>query len=281
MERFYIVAGICYRVTGPDEIMYKDDGVLSHYRIAHSARWDQWLDYEAVETLTQPEGDPTFLDPAIKVWVAGDTQWRVDAGAEICIARCGNRSHVQVKRQAIRKTISPRIVLNSMEAEHKIVRKGGFLLHAAYIRHGEGAILFTAPSGTGKSTQADLWCNLQGAELINGDRVAGTLEADGLVAWGIPYCGTSGICKNTRLPVAAIVYLSQASKTKIQRLDGLQAFRYVWEGCSVNVWDQDDVEKCVQAVMSAVEQVPVYHMACTPDEDAVDTLEEILERGDA
>ena len=64
MERFYIVAEICYRVTGPDEIMYKDDGILSQYRIAHSAKWDQWLDYEAVETFAQPEGAVNRIAPS-------------------------------------------------------------------------------------------------------------------------------------------------------------------------------------------------------------------------
>lgn len=276
MERFYIVAGICYRVTGPDEIMYQDDGVLSQYRVACSPQWDHWLDYAAVETLTHPEGDPVFSNSTIKVWTVGDTQWRLDASAEICIARCGTRSQIQAKRQTFQKTVSPRIVLNSMEAEHQILGKGGFLLHAAYIRHGDGAILFTAPSGTGKSTQADLWCRTRGAELINGDRAAVCCRENGVWAMGVPFSGSSGVSKNVSLPLKAIVYLSQAPHTSIARLSGFPAFRRLWEGCSINVWNSDDVNTCTQNVMDAIGAVPIFYLACTPDESAVTALENAL-----
>jgi hypothetical protein len=163
-----------------------------------------------------------------------------------------------------------------MEAEHKIVRKGGFLLHAAYIRHGEGAILFTAPSGTGKSTQAELWRSLRGAELINGDRAAVYSRENGVWVMGVPFSGSSGVAKNVSLPLKAIVYLAQSPLTSITSLSGFRAFRRLWEGCSVNVWNLDDVNTCTQNVMNAIGVVPVFYLACTPDESAVIALEKAL-----
>ena len=53
-------------------------------------------------------------------------------------------------------------------------------------------------------------------------------------------------------------------------------FRNVWEGSSVNVWDKEDVARCTDTVMETVRQVPVLHLACTPEEPAVQTLEEYL-----
>ena len=44
------------------------------------------------------------------------------------------------------------------------------LMHGAVIAVGNKAWLFTAPSGTGKSTQAELWERYRNAEQINGDR---------------------------------------------------------------------------------------------------------------
>ena len=42
-------------------------------------------------------------------------------------------------------------------------------LHSSYIIYHDKAILFTGPSGIGKTTQAELWRDYQGAEIINGD----------------------------------------------------------------------------------------------------------------
>ena len=63
----------------------------------------------------------------------------------------------------------------------------------------------------------------------------------------------------------------------IMQLKGFDAFRKVWEGISVNIWDSADVSVCSQTVLDALEVVPVYHLACTPDEEAVKALEQVLE----
>ena len=50
------------------------------------------------------------------------------------------------------------------------------------------AILFSAPSGTGKSTQADLWQKyVRGVEIINGDRAIIGIEDNGVKAYGLPF----------------------------------------------------------------------------------------------
>ncbi len=70
-----------------------------------------------------------------------------------------------------------------------------------------GAVLFTAPSGTGKSTQAELWRKHRGASIINGDCTL-IAEDDGVfTAFGFPFSGTSGIFENRKAPIAAVVYL--------------------------------------------------------------------------
>jgi hypothetical protein len=207
----------------------------------------------------------------------GDTA-RLPEGAHTQIRREGSQTIVQVLREKVPKRITTRFVLNTLEAEHHVARHRGFLLHSAFIRHKDRAILFTAPSGTGKSTQASLWKQYRGAEVINGDRTAVTVGEQGVIAHGIPYCGTSGIYGNTQLPLAAIVYLSQGSESVAQPLTGLRAFRRVWEGCSVHTWDRKDVELTTNTVLEALRQVPVVHLRCTPDESAVAALEAYLRK---
>ena len=281
MERIYRFADFTFRIAGKDGEMYEEDGVLAPFRVT-DRKWDQSIWFETVEQLPEQEGERVFLGGRIQVFRKEDVQISVlgtPAEAHTRISRQGNQTWVQVLRSQVPDRIMPRLVLNSLEAEHHIVRHGGILLHSSFIRVEDSAILFTAPSRTGKSTQAELWKKYRGAEVINGDRTAVVPTGDAVMAYGIPYCGTSGICRDAKLPVAAIVCLSQAPQDRVEPLMGMRAFRNLWEGCSVNLWDREDVELCTKGVMEVIRQVPVVHLACTPEKSAVETLEAYLRKG--
>lgn len=61
-------------------------------------------------------------------------------------------------------------IMNALALEKKLMIKDAFVLHSSYIIKDDEAILFTAPSGTGKSTQAELWKKYNNAIIVNGDR---------------------------------------------------------------------------------------------------------------
>ena len=48
-------------------------------------------------------------------------------------------------------------VLSGMMMESRLLANDRLILHASVIRQKNHVILFSAPSGTGKSTQAELW----------------------------------------------------------------------------------------------------------------------------
>lgn len=283
MTRYYRFADLTFRITGDAAQMYREEGVLAPFRVEDSP-WDHSVCFEVVDCLPLPEGECVYQGPRIQVFRQGDTQLScrgdtalLPEGAHTHIIRRGNQTLVRILEREVPKGIQPRLVLNTLEAEHHIVARGGFLLHASFIRWEDRAILFTAPSGTGKSTQAELWRKYRGAEVINGDRAAVTLENGRVMAHGIPYCGTSGICGQAKLQVVAIVYLRQGPENRIEPLTGLRAFRRLWEGCSVQLWEEADVARCSRTVTEAIQRVDVVHLTCTPEEKAVQVLEAYLE----
>ena len=282
MQRYYRFAGIRFRVCIPDEWMYTRESDLAPFR-TEAGEWDHSVEFQVVAQLDAPAGEPVFSELNQYVCRLKDGQIRFDGslgvgldGAHTRVLRRGNRSLVQVRRDTIGSYVPSKIVLRSMEAEHQIVSRGGILLHASFVRWKERAILFTAASGVGKSTQAELWCRLRGAELINGDRAAIIPGSEGFLACGIPYPGSSGVCKNETLPLAAIVCLSQAPQSEATRLTGLAAFRRIWGGCSINVWNTEDMQTCSETVLELIQQVKIISLACTMDETAVTALERLL-----
>lgn len=146
------------------------------------------------------------------------------------------------------------------------------LMHASYIEVDGEAILFTAPCGTGKSTQAELWRKFAGATVINGDK-AGISCIDGrFYACGVPFCGTSGICENKTLPLKAIVELSQSKQNTVTRLTGIIGLQAVLGNTYIDMQTPGVSVRCVELINRILSSVGVYHLDCTPDERAVKAL---------
>lgn len=282
MKKYYSFAGIDLELQLPDGIPYSDGRSLAPFAV-DCVEEPHRFTYEMVDTLEPPVGSIIMQAPAFRVYREGEWSVRYIGtvsqsweSAYIRAAHRGQEHHVQLKASQFPGSMSGKTVLNSISAEHLVAQEGGFVFHSSYIEWQGRGILFTAPSETGKSTQAALWERLRGAEVINGDRSVVRLTDEGVFVCGIPFAGSSQICKNRTLPLQAIVYLKQAPQTTIRRLRGAESFRRIWEGCSVNTWDKDDVSKVSETVQQVLLSIPVYELACTPDESAIIALEGVL-----
>ena len=167
-------------------------------------------------------------------------------------------------------------IFNRIGMESLLLQHEGLLLHASLIKHGGKAIAFTGPSGVGKSTQAALWENHLGATVINGDRAALRRTAEGWIAYGSPYAGTSGIYRDDSAPLAAIVVLLQAQENRLRPLTATEAFRHLYPELSIHHWDVGFAATATDLCLSLMEQVPVYLLECLPDADAALVLQKGL-----
>lgn len=159
-----------------------------------------------------------------------------------------------------------------------LIHRQRLCLHAACVDTPLGGILFSGRSGIGKSTQAELWCKYRGAKQINGDRPILSKDVDGWLAWGSPYAGSSKVHVNENCPVTAIVMLRQDKACSLRRLTAPEAFRAVWSGVTMHSWDEKFVELACDLAMELINTVPVFEFSCTPDEQAVDYLDERLRK---
>ena len=158
--------------------------------------------------------------------------------------------------------------------EALLIHQNRLCLHAACVDTAMGGILFSGPSGIGKTTQAELWCRHRGARQINGDLPILQKTKTGWQAWGSPYAGSSRCHLNECCNVRTIVILRQAPENRLRRLNPSEAFRAVWSGVTVNSWDPRFTERACDLALELISQIPVYELACTPDIRAVELLEQ-------
>ena len=282
MKKYYKFAGVELEIAIQEKWMYEDDKSLSEFRI-EKVENPHRFQFEIVDQLSPPVENELVVFPDYRVYGNEKENIRyigsVEKSWETAYVRATHRAkehYVQLKASEYTKGFGVKTVLNAVETEHLVVEKSGFILHASYIEWNGKAILFTAPSGTGKSTQAELWHKYRKAGIVNGDRAAVRIVEEKAFAAGIPFSGSSSYCLNKTLPIASIVCLQKASVTNIQRIEGITAFQKIWGECTVNTWNKHDLNKVVDLMQLLIQIVPVYHLACTPDESAVIALENAL-----
>ncbi len=110
-------------------------------------------------------------------------------------------------------------------AEH-MTEYDTILFHGSVVAvDGEG-YLFTARSGTGKSTHTRLWRELLGerAVMVNDDKPLLRITESGVIAYGTPYNGKHRIGANISVPLKAICILTRSSDNHIGMISRVQAY---------------------------------------------------------
>ena len=145
------------------------------------------------------------------------------------------------------------------------------LFHGSAIAVDGEVYLFTAPSGTGKSTHTRLWRECFGARaiMVNDDKPFLHLNEDGsMVVYGSPWDGKHRLSTNIGLPLKAICILTQAPENRIEKVsktDGLQPiFLQTFWSKSNQTMVKDSL-----GVLTGMLSQPLWHLECNISREAV------------
>lgn len=169
-------------------------------------------------------------------------------------------------------------IFKFLQLEQSLSLFNAFILHSSQIKFNNKSILFTGPSGIGKTTQAHLWENIKNAEIINGDKSGIRKINDTWLSYGLPFSGSDKYYKNVSTPIGAIVVLKQGKENKIEKLSPSKAFRYIYGETAISFWHEVFTKPIVESIVELVKEVPIYLFSCTPNESALKVLEKELER---
>ena len=156
---------------------------------------------------------------------------------------------------------------------HGLMQKKDILfLHSSQISVRGKGIVFSAASGTGKTTQAKLWQRHRNARIICNDR---TLIREGKT-YGYPVDGSEPVRSSEVLPLGAVVLLEQAPENRIRRVRPAEAMARMVPQLVIDRWDPVATQRAAEQIIDLLRAFPVYAMGCTPDLGAVECLEEQL-----
>lgn len=165
---------------------------------------------------------------------------------------------------------------NVFSLEKTLLPFNALMLHCALIEHDGYGIAFSAPSQTGKSTQAGLWEKHKGARILNGDRAILRSEDGVIYAYGSPYAGSSNLFLDVKVPLKGIIMLEQAKENTIRPIPNNEGLGLFLSQSSLPIWEPLLFEKGMETLEAIITKVPMYMLSCLPDEGAVECAYQCL-----
>ena len=163
--------------------------------------------------------------------------------------------------------------LETLAALRKIAdfmpEKDCFLMHGAVIAWKDQGYLFTAPSGTGKSTHLALWKKYLGeqAEVINGDKPFLKVREDEVWVYGTPWAGKEQWQVNKKVALKGICFLGRGEKNSIQKIDSFSALPFLMRQVYFTDAPQS-AGKTMELLDQMLKIVPLYKMKCDISKEA-------------
>lgn len=150
-----------------------------------------------------------------------------------------------------------------------------FLMHGASISYDGNAFLFTAPSGTGKSTHIRLWKKYIGekVKIVNGDKPfisldenpSGNIEP---MIYGTPWAGKERWQRNCSEPLKGICFVQRGTTNTIHQMKPEECVMMLFN----QVYMPEDSAAAgltLELLDTLVKNVPFYLLTCDMSEDAV------------
>lgn len=157
------------------------------------------------------------------------------------------------------------------------------LLHDTLLFHGSAVAvdgvgyLFTAKSGTGKSTHTRLWRQVFGhrAVMINDDKPFLQLTEQGIRIHGSPWSGKHGLDTNISVPLGGICILERSQTNTIRPIRGDEAMEMLHKQ-SYHPADPHLQPIAMELTQRLATQAPLWHMGCNKDPQAAYTAWEAM-----
>ncbi len=151
----------------------------------------------------------------------------------------------------------------------KMLDHNVLMLHGSALCMDGEAYIFTAPSGTGKSTHTRLWRETFGDRvwMINDDKPMIRIENGKATVYGNPWDGKHHLSRNASAPLKAVIWLKRDAENHIEPLKKSDIFPVLMVQ---GAWSKRGPQKmqAIQLEIKLLDTVAFYVMGCNMDPEA-------------
>ena len=166
--------------------------------------------------------------------------------------------------------------------EYCLNNADGLIFHSSAVMVDGQAYLFTAPSGTGKSTHTRLWRELLGdrAVMINDDKPIIRCIDGEFYVYGTPWTGKHNLGTNARAKVKAICKIYQAKENVIKKASA-QEMLFTILNQTLRPNEEMRMDILLGLVDKMLRKVDLYSLGCNISLDAAKLSYETMSKGES
>ncbi|HHV33154.1 MAG TPA: hypothetical protein GXX71_00440 [Acholeplasma sp.] len=150
----------------------------------------------------------------------------------------------------------------------RLIMYEGVMLHSSSVVYEDKAYLFSAPSGTGKSTHTSLWLEVfEGSYILNDDKPAIRIIDDKIYAYGTPFSGKTDLSVPTRKEIKGICFLERSKENWIKEASLKDAISFFYRE-TVRPGHKELLDRAFDIVEKIVENVKIYRLGVNISHEA-------------
>lgn len=171
--------------------------------------------------------------------------------------------------------------LETIALQRKVVEEfftyDTLLFHGSVVAVDGQAYLFTAKSGTGKSSHTRLWREMLGekAVMVNDDKPFLEIKPEGVTAWGSPWMGKHRLGANIGVPLKAICILERGEENRISPISAQEALPMLMQQ-SQRPQKPQNLSKYLELIDKLTERVAFYRLRCNMTPEAAKVAYEAM-----
>lgn len=288
----YKIAGLVVGLDFTEEYLHKN---LKEFEDLGEQVPDLFFDMKMNCLAIEPTAQPLIDSPYLRVYTqdygyelfyptaVGLNSARYHVSSHQCTLCVDEKKHSEVSitdaaRQEQPLTICDYIFFAIRDIFFLAMQEHGMLaVHSSTFIYQEKAYVISASSGTGKSTHTNMWMERYGVSILDGDVIALRPDNNQVLAYGLPWCGTSNQYQNLSVTLGAVIFIAQSCHNSITKLTPFEATLRLAARCFTPTWTKALTDRNITIAEQIIKQIPCAFLGCLPNTESVDITKKYID----
>jgi len=148
---------------------------------------------------------------------------------------------------------------------------GAIIYHGSAVAVNNEAVIFSATSGTGKTTHTNLWLNnIEGSYVVNGDKPIIRATDEGIFVCGTPWNGKENMGENKVVPLKAICRIIRNETNRIEPVSTAEMLSHLMSQTHFPN-KPEATAKNIRILKKIADRVSFYYLYCNMEDEAANT----------